>query len=109
AVWVIPIFDSSAAILRRKLTGRSIYATDRAHLHHCLLRRGYSLRQAVGLIALLCAASALGAFASVYLRSELLAILSALAVIAILVATRVFGYAELLLLAKRLKAAGASF
>ena len=32
----------AAAILRRKLTGRSIYTTDRGHLHHCLLRRGLS-------------------------------------------------------------------
>ena len=39
AVWTIPILDSAAAILRRKLTGRSIYATDRGHLHHRLLER----------------------------------------------------------------------
>src|SRR5437868_2212657 len=38
----IPIFDTFAAILRRKLTGRSIYSTDRGHLHHCLLSRGLS-------------------------------------------------------------------
>src|SRR5262249_20696536 len=39
ALLIIPIFDTAAAIVRRKLTGRSIYSTDRAHLHHCLLRR----------------------------------------------------------------------
>ena len=37
AVWSIPIFDSAIAILRRKLAGRSIYDTDRGHLHHRLL------------------------------------------------------------------------
>ena len=37
AVWTIPIFDSVAAILRRKLSGRSIYTTDRGHIHHRLL------------------------------------------------------------------------
>ena len=37
AIWALPIFDSVAAIMRRKLTGRSIYATDRGHLHHRLL------------------------------------------------------------------------
>ena len=40
----IPIFDTTAAILRRKLTGRSIYSTDRGHIHHCLLRRRAALR-----------------------------------------------------------------
>jgi UDP-GlcNAc:undecaprenyl-phosphate GlcNAc-1-phosphate transferase len=40
AVLAVPVFDSAAAIIRRRLTGRSIYAVDRAHLHHVLLQRG---------------------------------------------------------------------
>src|SRR2546428_6188308 len=47
AALTIPIFDTSAAIVRRKLTGRSVYTTDRAHLHHCLSRRGLSDRRGV--------------------------------------------------------------
>ena len=42
ALLVIPILDTAAAISRRVLTGRSIFTTDRGHLHHCLLRRGMS-------------------------------------------------------------------
>ena len=37
AVMTIPILDSFAAILRRRLAGQSIYAADRGHLHHRLL------------------------------------------------------------------------
>ena len=33
AVLIIPILDTSAAIIRRNLTGRSIYCSDRGHLH----------------------------------------------------------------------------
>ncbi len=40
AIWAIPIFDVAMAIIRRRLTGRSIYSTDRGHLHHCLTVRG---------------------------------------------------------------------
>jgi len=43
AVLTIPFLDTAAALIRRKLTGRSIYATDRGHLHHCMLRRGLSV------------------------------------------------------------------
>ena len=39
ALLTIPILDSTAAILRRKLSGRSLYETDRGHLHHRLLER----------------------------------------------------------------------
>jgi UDP-GlcNAc:undecaprenyl-phosphate GlcNAc-1-phosphate transferase len=42
AIWAIPILDVVMAILRRRLTGRSIYIPDRGHLHHMLLKRGYS-------------------------------------------------------------------
>ena len=40
ALLTLPIFDTSAAILRRRLTGRSVYCTDHGHVHHCLQRRG---------------------------------------------------------------------
>ena len=44
---ILPIFDTFAAIIRRALTGRSIYTTDRGHLHHCLLRQGFSISAAL--------------------------------------------------------------
>ena len=37
AVMTVPILDSFAAVVRRKLAGQSIYAPDRGHLHHRLL------------------------------------------------------------------------
>ena len=109
AIWAIPIFDSGAAILRRKLTGRSIYTCDRGHLHHCLQRRGMSHRQTVGWVSVFCGCTAAGALISVYSKSELYALLSIVAVGTTLVVTKVFGYSEFLLLTSRLKAVGASF
>jgi UDP-GlcNAc:undecaprenyl-phosphate GlcNAc-1-phosphate transferase len=105
----IPIFDTTAAILRRKLTGRSLYATDRAHLHHCLLRRGLTSRRALLLVAGLCLLTGAGALASLALRNELLAVASALIVVALLVATRLFGNAEIALLRQRARSLVRSF
>jgi UDP-GlcNAc:undecaprenyl-phosphate GlcNAc-1-phosphate transferase len=104
----IPFFDTAAAILRRKLTGRSIYTTDRGHLHHCLLRQGWGARRALVLIACLCLITAVGALVSVALKNEMVAIVSAVSVIAILVAGRLFGHAELALLLSRVAAIGSS-
>jgi UDP-GlcNAc:undecaprenyl-phosphate/decaprenyl-phosphate GlcNAc-1-phosphate transferase len=103
AIWAIPIFDVSMAILRRKLTGRSLYVADRGHLHHCLQQRGYSGPKTLLWIGLLCACTAAGALASVYYQNELLAIGSALAVIGMLVLTRLFGHVECLLLFRQFK------
>ena len=100
-LWTLPIFDSAAAILRRKLTGRSMYASDRAHLHHALVRRVGNC----GTLAWLAAASAvtsLGALGSVWWKSDAVAILSAAAVVLMFIVTRVFGHSELKLVSIRL-------
>lgn len=43
----VPIFDTTFAMIRRKLSGRSIASADRGHLHHRLLNKGLSQRQTV--------------------------------------------------------------
>lgn len=102
-IWAIPILDVSMAIIRRKLTGRSIYETDRGHLHHCLQRSGHSGPKTVLLIAALCTATCVGALIGVAQNSEWLALLTVLVVVAVLVVCRVFGTAEFLLMWTRAK------
>lgn len=46
----VPIFDTAAAIVRRLLAGRPIFQADKEHLHHRLLRRGFTQRQVVLII-----------------------------------------------------------
>jgi UDP-GlcNAc:undecaprenyl-phosphate GlcNAc-1-phosphate transferase len=103
AVLVVPIFDTFVAILRRKLTGRSLYSTDRSHLHHCLLRNGMSSRKALLIITSLCVLTVAGALVSLAFNNELFALMGAAAVVSILVLTKVFGHAELNLLNQRLR------
>jgi UDP-GlcNAc:undecaprenyl-phosphate GlcNAc-1-phosphate transferase len=103
ALWAIPLFDVCMAILRRKLTGRSVYDTDRGHLHHCLQQRGFSGRKIVFFVGFLCACTAAGAFVSVYQHNEVMALISAGAVVGTLVATRCFGHSECRLLLRRIR------
>jgi UDP-GlcNAc:undecaprenyl-phosphate GlcNAc-1-phosphate transferase len=109
ALLTIPIFDTCVAILRRKLTGRSIYSTDRGHLHHCLLSRGLSRWRVLCLVAGFCLLTGFGALLSLALNNELLALLSSLAVVTILVTCRLFGYSELRLLRQRVQSLVGSF
>ncbi len=104
AVWTIPIFDSGAAILRRKLTGRSIYSTDRAHLHHRLQQKTGSHRKTLGYLAGCCALTSVAALLSVYWRSDFIALVSCASLVLIFITMRIFGDVELLLLANRLRA-----
>lgn len=102
AIVAIPFFDSFVAILRRRLTGRSIYSVDRGHLHHRLQERGFGPRRMLVVVAALCIVSALGGVLSLKLHSAWFSLLSVSSVIAVLVLSRLFGYAEFRLLSHKL-------
>lgn len=108
ALWTIPIFDTAAAILRRKLTGRSIYTTDRAHLHHHLVDRlGHKW-------ALLCLGAAslvssMAALLSVWSKNDLIALLCGGFVVLIFISLRLFGHSEMLLALLKLRELFRSF
>ncbi len=97
----IPLFDSGMAIVRRKLTGRSVFTVDRGHLHHNLMRFGIKNRGLVGVITLLSLVTASGAVLGVVFQSDAVSIGTMVFALGSLVATRVFGFAELELVCKR--------
>ena len=43
----LPIFDTLCAMLRRAITHKPIMQADRGHLHHKLIDKGYTQKQAV--------------------------------------------------------------
>jgi UDP-GlcNAc:undecaprenyl-phosphate GlcNAc-1-phosphate transferase len=59
-VFGVPLFDAVQVVIRRKLSGVPITQADKRHIHHQLLDRGLSQRQAVWVLysiaAVLCAA-----------------------------------------------------
>ena len=79
-----PIFDTLYAIIRRIIKGKSlkaVFKADKGHLHHRLMKRGYSQKQAVLILYGLTAT--LGMFAIILLESGIWKALSfALLVIA---------------------------
>ena len=103
ALLAIPFFDVTMAILRRKLTGRSIYAADRSHFHHYLLQRGYSSRTTVLILGGLSCVMTVSAVVSVYRGNEWLASGAVVTVSALLVISGLFGRSECLLLLQKIK------
>ncbi|WP_243299887.1 glycosyltransferase family 4 protein [Bacillus litorisediminis] len=58
----VPISDTLFAIIRRIVNKKPLSAPDKSHLHHCLLRLGFSHRQTVLLIYAMAAMFSLAAF-----------------------------------------------
>ena len=52
-ILAVPIIDTTFAIVRRFVQKKPLMAPDKFHLHHCMLRLGFSHRQSVILIYLL--------------------------------------------------------
>jgi UDP-GlcNAc:undecaprenyl-phosphate GlcNAc-1-phosphate transferase len=105
----IPFIDTAAAIIRRRLTGRSIFAVDRGHLHHSLIKRGYSPRVSLLWVAMLTATTAAGAFLSLVYRRPEFALTSIGIVLFVMIACRIFGWAEYQLVSTRARSFASSF
>jgi len=108
AVLAIPVLDSLAAILRRKLTGRSIYSVDHGHLHHCLLERLGNNRKLLVAITGICLITCIGGIASLSWENDWIALVAIVGVVTILVIGNFFGRGELFLLLAALRRVAAS-
>jgi UDP-GlcNAc:undecaprenyl-phosphate GlcNAc-1-phosphate transferase len=100
-LFTMPFLDTAAAIVRRKLTGRSIYSTDRGHLHHFMLGKGFSTSLVLIIVSLCCLATCAAVLFSQAFNNQWIVLLTMLSIISILVFTRMFGFAEAMLIKSR--------
>ncbi|MFO0935905.1 MAG: MraY family glycosyltransferase [Gemmataceae bacterium] len=100
-IMTLPIIDTVAAIIRRKLTGRGIAVPDRGHLHHVLLRNGHSISRSLLFASTLTIIAASGALLSIYYQNDFVALGSFCAVALTLVLSGQFGNAEYRLVRER--------
>lgn len=109
AMLAIPFIDTTAAIIRRRLTGRSIYHEDRGHMHHVMAKRGLGPVTSLVWVALLSATTAIGGVLAIVMRQSEYAIISIALVLFVMVTARIFGRAESELLYRKLSSIAKSF
>lgn len=88
----LPIFDTVFAIVRRVVKNRSLKAImkpDAGHLHHKLLKHGFSQKESV--LILYCVSASLGMFAIILLESG---VWKAFSFLLIVIAAFALGYKE---------------
>jgi UDP-GlcNAc:undecaprenyl-phosphate GlcNAc-1-phosphate transferase len=101
AILVLPAFDTAAAIVRRKLTGRGLAQADCGHIHHRMLDRGLTPKRVLTIVAALGTFAAAGALGSIAWSNDLYALVAAAGVVASLVTCKLFGHSELGLIRAR--------
>jgi len=101
AMLILPILDTTAAITRRKLTGRGLAIADRGHLHHELQRRGMNRWSVLAIAGVLGMIGSAGGLLGVIHQNDLYAIAATAVVVLILLTTGLFGISELRLITHR--------
>jgi len=101
ALLAIPFIDTTAAIVRRRLTGRSVFSVDRGHLHHALLEKGYSPAASLVWVALFCLITAAGGVLAVLHRDSEIAVAAIGMVVVMMAGARLFGFAEIKLAGRK--------
>jgi UDP-GlcNAc:undecaprenyl-phosphate GlcNAc-1-phosphate transferase len=91
----IPLLDVSLSVLRRFLRNQPIFTADRGHIHHRLLERGFSARQAVWVLYLFAAlTAAMALLSSSPLGGKYQGFVIALFCLAALIGVRQLRYSE---------------
>lgn len=70
----VPILDTLIAPLRRLLNGKKMFYPDKGHIHHRLLRMGFSMHKSVWIIYLLTMALCLFSIYLVNVRNQMVAL-----------------------------------
>lgn len=81
----VPVFDAASVIMRRVKDGRHIFDADRKHLHHRLLDKGFSHKQVVISIYLVCLLLSIATLSITFLRVTHALLLLALVAIAVFI------------------------
>ena len=68
----LPIIDTAFAMIRRAANGKSMIEADNGHLHHKLIEKGYSQKQAVLTLYSLSAVLGIGAVAIIEVKQKVL-------------------------------------
>ncbi|MBB6454515.1 UDP-GlcNAc:undecaprenyl-phosphate GlcNAc-1-phosphate transferase [Salirhabdus euzebyi] len=61
-ILAVPILDTAFAIIRRLINKQPLSSPDKSHMHHCLIRIGYTHKQTVLVIYLMSAMFGIAAF-----------------------------------------------
>lgn len=99
----LPLFDTSMAIIRRKLNGRGIGEADREHIHHCLQDQGFSRVRSLLIVVVCGLIQTAFVLAAAVIHQELLGVLGLALTLGCLVAFRWFGHREVGLITLRVQ------
>ena len=88
----LPIMDTLLAVFRRSMAGTHLFHADNDHVHHRLLKRGLSHRQAVLVLYGVSFFLAAGALGSVFMRGKMAAALIFVLALGVGLFIRTLGY-----------------
>ncbi len=90
----LPLLDTVLSVVRRFLSGQPLFTADREHIHHKLLKRGFTQKQAVVILYGVCAALGLISLLLLYPSGSSIGIVLAVVGMGIWFGVQHLGYHE---------------
>jgi UDP-GlcNAc:undecaprenyl-phosphate GlcNAc-1-phosphate transferase len=90
----LPLLDTILSVVRRFLSGQPLFTADREHIHHKLLKRGFTQKQAVVILYGVCAALGLVSLLLLYPSGSSIGIVLAVVGVGIWFGVQHLGYHE---------------
>jgi UDP-GlcNAc:undecaprenyl-phosphate GlcNAc-1-phosphate transferase len=103
AIVLVPAVDALFAIIRRVNSGRTIFTSDRGHIHHLLSSRFRSGYTVLLVLSVLIVPGCIAAVAGTYFRNDFIPVAVSLVVLTVAVTLDLFGRRELFILFGRIK------
>ena len=93
-VLALPLIETASSALRRFASGRSIMKPDSAHIHHQLIRLGFTPRRAAGILYLSSGAFGLTSLLVVHTGTPIISLITVSFFVLIVLAIQRLGYTE---------------
>lgn len=93
-ILALPIVEAATSTVRRFLTGRSILQPDSGHIHHQLIRLGFTPRRAAGMLYLGSAAFGLASLFIIQSGARIVGLIAVLFAVVTWIAIQALGYTE---------------
>jgi UDP-GlcNAc:undecaprenyl-phosphate GlcNAc-1-phosphate transferase len=87
----LPIIDTLLAILRRFLKGKNIFQADNEHIHHKLIKKGFSHKYAVLILYIISFCLGAAAFLLTIIRDEFIANILLIVSIIVFIGIKILG------------------
>ena len=90
----IPVYDTLTVIIKRTYAGKPFFKPDKEHFHHRLLKKGFTQKEAVGILYFFSIVLGSLTFFTIYIKNEFIALICFIFALFVIAFAEKFGFSR---------------